>query len=129
MFLDETLVSATPIKRLRELIKLDGVCIYCGLDFHPDDLTCDHIIPRSLGGSTSHWNLVCACPKCNRSKSSRNVWEFWIHSGQFDDALTEGRVEQLIKTLCDRRNLAEYLSERLSENPSYSLNSKQRITL
>ncbi|MFW5847952.1 MAG: HNH endonuclease [bacterium] len=34
--------------------------------------TVDHIVPRSIGGSSiSHKNMVVACQKCNTKKSNK----------------------------------------------------------
>jgi len=44
-------------------------CQYCGAN--SDDLTTDHVIPRSLGGDESWENLVTACTKCNNRKGNR----------------------------------------------------------
>lgn len=50
-------------------------CQYCGQQFHPMDLTKDHVVPRSMwkGSDTStQWkNIVTACRKCNRKKANR----------------------------------------------------------
>ena len=43
------------------------VCQYCG---SPDDLTFDHIIPRSKGGQTTWENVVAACSPCNLRKGN-----------------------------------------------------------
>ncbi len=43
-------------------------CQYCGEEFAPKDLTCDHVIPRSQGGPTEWTNIVASCGKCNRKK-------------------------------------------------------------
>jgi 5-methylcytosine-specific restriction endonuclease McrA len=40
-------------------------CQYCG---SKDDLTFDHLIPRSRGGQTRWDNVVAACAPCNLSK-------------------------------------------------------------
>jgi hypothetical protein len=40
-------------------------CQYCG---SKNDLTIDHVLPRSRGGKTSWTNLVTACKKCNNRK-------------------------------------------------------------
>jgi 5-methylcytosine-specific restriction endonuclease McrA len=46
-------------------------CQYCGSHFPPAELTCDHVVPRSLGGRTSWENVVTACGPCNRRKGNR----------------------------------------------------------
>ncbi len=43
-------------------------CQYCG---DGDDLTFDHVIPRSKGGMTTWENVVAACSCCNLRKSDR----------------------------------------------------------
>lgn len=43
-------------------------CQYC---FSSDDLTFDHVIPRSKGGETSWYNVVTACSPCNLKKGGR----------------------------------------------------------
>ena len=48
-----------------------GKCQYCGRAFPKNELTIDHVIPRSHGG-TSRWdNVVCSCGRCNRKKGGR----------------------------------------------------------
>lgn len=43
-------------------------CQYCG---DRDDLTFDHLIPRSKGGRTTWGNVVTACAPCNLLKGGR----------------------------------------------------------
>ena len=42
-------------------------CQYCGAR---DDLTFDHLLPRSRGGHTTWENVVAACSPCNLRKGS-----------------------------------------------------------
>lgn len=48
-------------------------CAYCGSD---DNLTLDHITPRSKGGSDRITNIVCACRECNHDKGHQ-FWSEW----------------------------------------------------
>lgn len=43
-------------------------CLYCG---DKNNLTLDHVLPRSRGGKTSWTNLVTACQTCNSKKGDR----------------------------------------------------------
>jgi 5-methylcytosine-specific restriction endonuclease McrA len=43
-------------------------CQYCGAR---DELTFDHVIPRSKGGQTTWDNVVAACSPCNLTKADR----------------------------------------------------------
>lgn len=42
-------------------------CQYCG---DKDDLTFDHVVPRSKGGRTTWENVVAACAPCNLRKAN-----------------------------------------------------------
>lgn len=56
------------------LFDRDGFqCIYCGSTSYGDgvELSLDHIVPRSKGGSDCAENLVTACGGCNSAKQDR----------------------------------------------------------
>lgn len=46
-------------------------CQYCGETFIEDDLTVDHVIPKSKGGTTVWTNVVAACIPCNTKKANK----------------------------------------------------------
>jgi 5-methylcytosine-specific restriction endonuclease McrA len=46
-------------------------CQYCGERLLAEDLTFDHVVPRSAGGRTTWENIVTACVPCNARKSNR----------------------------------------------------------
>lgn len=46
-------------------------CQYCGDPFKTQELTFDHVIPRSRGGRTVWDNIVTACRDCNLTKGSK----------------------------------------------------------
>ncbi len=45
-----------------------GLCHYCGATFPSEDLTMDHIVPITRGGTSTRGNLVPACKECNNRK-------------------------------------------------------------
>lgn len=55
------------------IYKRDGnQCVYCG---STKNLTLDHILPKSRGGSNSWTNLVTSCQKCNLKKANKTPEE------------------------------------------------------
>ncbi len=69
-------------------------CLYCGNHFGPQQLSRDHVHPRSLGGRDRWENVVAACKRCNSRKGS------WL--------LEELSMDLL--ALPYRPNTAEYLA-------------------
>lgn len=45
-----------------------GICSYCGMKFPPGELTMDHVIPVSRGGTSEKFNIVPCCKECNNKK-------------------------------------------------------------
>ncbi len=50
-------------------------CQYCGRRFPSGQLSLDHVIPRSRGGTHCWENVVCACLGCNVKKGGRTPQE------------------------------------------------------
>jgi len=50
-------------------------CQYCGKKFPSEDLTYDHVLPKSRGGKTEWNNIVTCCMPCNRQKGGRTPSE------------------------------------------------------
>jgi 5-methylcytosine-specific restriction endonuclease McrA len=50
-------------------------CQYCAVRFATEDLTFDHVLPRSRGGATSWENIVTCCIACNAAKADRTPEE------------------------------------------------------
>jgi 5-methylcytosine-specific restriction endonuclease McrA len=57
--------------RLNIYTRDDFNCQFCARRFESEDLTFDHVIPRSRGGRTVWENIVTACVPCNKQKSDR----------------------------------------------------------
>jgi 5-methylcytosine-specific restriction endonuclease McrA len=68
--------SASVTFSRRNIFKRDHyVCQYCGDQLGGEDLTIDHILPRSRGGASSWENCVLACLACNKQKADRTPEE------------------------------------------------------
>jgi 5-methylcytosine-specific restriction endonuclease McrA len=62
-----------PLTR-RNLLERDRhTCQYC--NYKGEELTLDHVLPRSRGGDDSWENLVTACVRCNVKKGNRTPKE------------------------------------------------------
>jgi 5-methylcytosine-specific restriction endonuclease McrA len=60
----------------RNIFARDGNrCQYCGRRFPTNELSLDHVLPRSRGGKATWENIVCACVKCNVRKGGRTPRE------------------------------------------------------
>ena len=57
-----------PLTRRNIMHRDNYTCQYCG---KKNDLTIDHIIPRSKGGRTTWQNVITACAQCNLAKGNR----------------------------------------------------------
>lgn len=69
-------------------------CIYCG---RKKDLTLDHILPRSRGGSDSPENAVWVCKSCNSSKGDRRLYEWYELDRRYDvPRIAEGKYLKLL---------------------------------
>jgi hypothetical protein len=65
----EYVVGALPETKRQEILDRDGGrCLECGAT---EDLTIDHIVPRSKGGTHDDDNLRTLCRRCNSAKNNR----------------------------------------------------------
>src|SRR6516162_10063448 len=59
------------LSRKNILLRDRNTCQYCGVVLASGDLTLDHVVPRSRGGSSTWENLVACCHPCNRQKGNQ----------------------------------------------------------
>lgn len=68
---DRLPVKAVAFSR-RNIFKRDRyTCQYCGAQPGSEELTIDHVLPRSQGGVSTWDNCVLACIACNKRKADR----------------------------------------------------------
>ncbi len=65
-----------PVKELKfsriNVYARDGYkCQYCSKPCKMNELTYDHVVPKSQGGPTNWTNIVSCCYKCNSKKGGR----------------------------------------------------------
>lgn len=60
-----------PFTRQNLYIRDGFTCQYCAVRFDEQDLTFDHVVPVSQGGTRGWENLVAACEPCNKRKADR----------------------------------------------------------
>jgi 5-methylcytosine-specific restriction endonuclease McrA len=68
----DRLPSAAVSFSRRNVFKRDHyTCQYCGAQPGSEELSIDHVVPRSRGGASSWENCVLACVPCNKRKADR----------------------------------------------------------
>src|SRR2546422_5466435 len=63
------------LSRKNILLRDRNSCQYCGTVLPSGELTLDHVIPRSRGGSSTCENLVACCHPCNPQKGNHPAAE------------------------------------------------------
>lgn len=63
-------------------------CAYCLTKLRLDQVTADHVIPKSKGGLNQKENIIAACRTCNLIKGSMTV-------NQFKNKLKSKKTENL----------------------------------
>src|SRR5438093_7823652 len=59
------------LSRKNILMRDRNTCQYCGEVLPSSELTLDHVVPRSRGGTSTWENLVACCHPCNRQKGNQ----------------------------------------------------------
>ncbi|HIA77913.1 MAG TPA: HNH endonuclease [Gammaproteobacteria bacterium] len=68
--------SYTPPLNNKALFRRDTyLCLYCGGQFLPSQLSRDHVRPLSRGGADVWQNVVTACRRCNHRKGDQTPEE------------------------------------------------------
>jgi 5-methylcytosine-specific restriction endonuclease McrA len=72
------------------LLRDENTCQYCGKAMPPSQLSVDHVVPTSRGGSGNSWeNQVIACRRCNNRKGNRLLSEAGMRLVRSPRALTQ----------------------------------------
>lgn len=77
-------------------------CQYCGVQPGREDLTIDHIVPRSQGGQTNWMNCVTSCEDCNATKADRTPKQAGIRLRK-QPVKPEWSIQQAVRRLAAER--------------------------
>jgi|CXWL01.1.fsa_nt_gi hypothetical protein len=84
-----------PRCRRRRAQPAGDICRYCGTD---EDLTIEHLIPRSRGGTDAQSNLGVSCRTCNQDKGPLRDEEYMAvrHDRQKLARLRQHQIRRII---------------------------------
>lgn len=63
-------------------IRCNDRCWYCGCTADPASLTRDHVFARSCGGSNDMDNIIMVCRRCNSSKGTMDLLQWYAEVRQ-----------------------------------------------
>ena len=66
---------------LQCIVYFNGACAYCGCT--REQLTADHLDPKSKGGRNAPENIVPACNACNEEKADKDWREYMMSRDDF----------------------------------------------
>lgn len=99
-------------KRLAIYLRDGCACAWCGKTVEGGaQLTLDHIVAHSRGGSNAETNLVTACMDCNRARCARSVAKFAeVTAAYLNHGIQAAAILANIRKLA-RRSLKPHMAE------------------
>lgn len=67
--------------RQKVILRDQSLCVFCDRLLLPNEITLDHILPASQGGSFHCTNLTVACFKCNSDRNTTSFLDYLIRRG------------------------------------------------
>ena len=72
-------------------------CAYCDKELDTRSATIDHIFPKFKGGHNVKSNMICSCSKCNRSKGSVLLEDWYNPSNSYYSEERLGKIKHWIE--------------------------------
>ena len=72
-------------------------CAYCDKELDTKSATVDHIVPKFKGGHNVKSNMICSCSKCNRSKGSVLLEDWYNPSNSCYSEERLGKIKHWIE--------------------------------
>ena len=87
-------------------------CAYCGsFIIDKEELTVDHIIPKSKGGKTEEKNLCICCKSCNQKKSNVNPFKHINRENKVQMIKEKGNRRKIGRSINLKADNVEYLAK------------------
>lgn len=77
--------------------KFEGRCAYCGNQITIDNMTVDHKVPRSKGGSVCLKNCLPSCKRCNELKADGTIGEMRSKIENLNKTIKKNKEYQMLK--------------------------------
>lgn len=87
------------LSRKNILLRDRNTCQFCSRHFPASELTLDHVLPRSRGGSSTWENLVACCYACNNGKGDRTPEEAGLKLARRPRPFTLHTSRQLMRLI------------------------------
>lgn len=87
-------------------LKYDGHCAYCGCVLKINNMTVDHLVPKSKGGRSDINNLLPTCRACNQKKGNLDLDLFRLSIGWKN--LTVSDLADFHKAVNSAKNIKFY---------------------
>ena len=72
-------------------------CAYCDKELDTSSATIAHIVPKFKGGHNIKSNMICSCSKCNRSKGSVLLEDWYNPSNSYYSEERLGKIKHWIE--------------------------------
>jgi 5-methylcytosine-specific restriction endonuclease McrA len=74
--IESTIIPKYKTAKTKKVKQKDYICYYCNKPLTFSKVTKDHVIAKSLGGTSHGKNIVDCCKECNRFKSNMSLEVF-----------------------------------------------------
>jgi hypothetical protein len=102
--MNETINIGSMIDDEKVKIIHSDICAYCGKS---SDISIDHLIPKSKGGTNCADNLIRVCKHCNSSKGAKDMLQWHYENDDFPSILILRRYLKLIYAYCVENNILD----------------------
>ena len=89
-------MKTSKVKFAKVYAKTNGKCAYCGVELKENEISIDHIQPKSKGGTNTEDNLFLCCKSCNSRKKNRTLKEFRFYSSLKSYEMPHFKYEQFL---------------------------------